>query len=151
MTWRPQREPTRVGDASIQYLRSDHGEGAHDVTVAGVTVRVLPDDSTSTRKRYAAILEAMATAHAISRWSAVVLVHTSDEDPVEISGWDGSTRTGTADEEFDPVAYLVGYLVTAGIRNIEVEGEPILAPRGQWRLDLREDGSAVATFTGGKP
>lgn len=128
MTWKPQRDPKVIGDASIQYLRSDqtHGhEGAHDVTLGGLTVRVLPDGHTTARKRYDTILEAVTTAQAVTRWKV--------------------------DLHFDPVAYLVGYLMTAGLTSIEIEGEPVFArpeAKGQWLLELRDDGTTEAKWMG---
>lgn len=136
MTWKPLKDPQEIGPAVVQYLRStDHGhEGAHDVALAGLTVRVLPDPRTTARKRSHTIREALGT---ISDLQGAVFKLEGLEEPVE----------------FDPVAYLIGSLVLDGATNIEVDGEPVL-PRpsaaGQWTVELRDDGEVVATYLGGR-
>lgn len=124
MTWSPVGDPQEIGAGHRQYLSGTHShEGGHDVALAGLTVRVLPDGHTSPRKRSQAIAEALQTV------------------PV-LAG---------ASDSFDPVAYLVGVLVMEGARRIEVDGVDLFpAPPaiGQWRLDLVGDGHVAATFLG---
>lgn len=140
MTWKPLKDPQEIGPAVVQYLRStDHGhEGAHDVALAGLTVRVLPDPRTTARKRSHTIREALHTIDAVTR-VPLDMAYVSDQDSDALDG-------------FDPVAYLIGSLVLDGATNIEVDGEPVL-PRpsaaGQWTVELRDDGEVVATYLGG--
>lgn len=53
MTWKPHKDPRDLSPGvSVQALRSGHShEGAHDVTVDGRTLRVLPDPHTTGRQR----------------------------------------------------------------------------------------------------
>jgi len=60
MTWKPHKEPRKLSvgpitahlDVEVQSLRSGHThEGAHDVTVNGKALRVLPDPHTTGRQR----------------------------------------------------------------------------------------------------
>lgn len=139
MSWKKHTDPRVIGDSTIQYLRSAHHghEGAHDVTVAGVTLRVLPDPHTTGRRRSDMIVRAVTTAEYVTRTAK------------ELAVTDDAREKGL--KEFDPFAYVVGYLITGGVRNLEIEGEPIHprpAARGQWHLELRDDGTAEATFIG---
>ena len=53
MSWKPHKDPRDlIPGVSVQALRSGHShEGAHDVTVDGRTLRVLPDPYTTGRQR----------------------------------------------------------------------------------------------------
>ncbi len=63
MSWLP--EDTRHlyfsgNEIAITYLRSRHGhEGAHDVTLYGHELRILPTPNTTARKRYRALMDAI--------------------------------------------------------------------------------------------
>ncbi len=60
MSWLAE-ETRQVGDdVTITYLRSRHGhEGAHDVTLYGHELRILPTPATTARKRYRALVDAI--------------------------------------------------------------------------------------------
>ena len=53
MTWKNHKDPRELAPGvEVQALRSGHThEGAHDVTVNGKTLRVLPDPHTTARQR----------------------------------------------------------------------------------------------------
>ncbi len=60
MSWRS-GETRQVADtATGTYFRSRHGhEGAHDVTLYGHELRILPTPNTTARKRYRALVNAI--------------------------------------------------------------------------------------------
>lgn len=132
MSWKPHRPPTVIGDASIQYLRGDQThrhDGAHDVAVDGHTLRVLPQPHTTARRRYDSILRATTTCEEVA----------------------AALAFGYADFGFRPHAYLIGYLLTAGIRHLELDGRPLFdrpEATGQWSVVLTDRGGLEATWLG---
>jgi hypothetical protein len=61
MDWTPVVEPRVVAGATVQTIRAAATNVAgHDVTVDGRTLRVLPEDVTTSRKRSCIISEALA-------------------------------------------------------------------------------------------
>lgn len=99
MSWKPHRDPIELDTgARVQTLRSaESSEGAHDVHLTGHTIRVYPDGTTTTRKRYDTISRAATAASAAARAT------------------DG-----------DETAFFVGLCVTAGLTRLEIDGTPLI-------------------------
>ncbi len=105
MSWLPEETRQVADDITVTYLRSRHGhEGAHDVTLYGHELRILPTPNTTARKRYRALVDAIG---AISKLNALDLV----------------------DGGIDPVAYVVGALVVAGAYRLLLDGQPLCGYR----------------------
>ncbi len=123
MSWLPEETRQVTDNITVTYLRSQHGhEGAHDVTLYGHELRILPTPNTTARKRYRALVDAIGVINAI----AGVVVH-------------------------DPVAYVVGALVVAGAYRLLLDGQPLIPvddAAGVWRLELAHAGQVRATYTG---
>lgn len=60
MSWLPEDTRQLTDDVTVTYLRSRHGhEGAHDVTLYGHELRVLPSPPLTARKRYRVLVDAI--------------------------------------------------------------------------------------------
>ncbi len=60
MSWLPEETRQVADDITVTYLRSQHGhEGAHDVTLYGHELRILPTPNTTARKRYRGLIDAI--------------------------------------------------------------------------------------------
>ncbi len=60
MTWLAEDTRYIADGVVVTYLRSRHGhEGAHDVTLYGHELRILPTPNTTARKRYRALVDAI--------------------------------------------------------------------------------------------
>ncbi len=60
MSWLPETTHILMDDVTVTYLRSRHcHEGAHDVTLYGHELRILPTPNTTARKRYRALMDAI--------------------------------------------------------------------------------------------
>ena len=124
MSWLPEDTHQLADDVAVTYLRSRHGhEGAHDVTLYGHELRILPTPGTTARKRYRVLVDA-------------------------IGAIDGLDREGAA---INPISYVVGALVTAGAYRLLLDGQPLIPAddaAGLWRLELAHAGQVRATYIG---
>lgn len=60
MSWLPEDTRHLTDDVTVTYLRSRHGhEGAHDVTLYGHELRILPSPPLTARKRYRVLVDAI--------------------------------------------------------------------------------------------
>lgn len=60
MSWLPEDTRQLFDGITVTYLRSRHGhEGAHDVTLYGHELRILPTSNTTARKRYRVLVDAI--------------------------------------------------------------------------------------------
>ncbi len=60
MSWLPEETRQVADNITVTYLRSRHGhEGAHDVTLYGHELRILPTPNTTARKRYRGLVDAI--------------------------------------------------------------------------------------------
>ena len=127
MSWLPEETRQVTDNITVTYLRSQHGhEGAHDVTLYGHELRILPTPATTARKRYRGLVDA-------------------------IGAIDGQTSMPPTYKQIDPVAYVVGSLVVAGAYRLLLDGQPLIPvddAGGVWRLELAHAGQVRATYIG---
>ncbi len=121
MTWQPHLERTvKATSLTVSTLRSAHShESAHEVTLAGRTLRVLPDGHTSAKKRSYTITE-VATA-------TVML----SEEQILCQLVGALVMSGATALELDGQALM-----------------PASDRRGQWRVVLNDDGTVAAAYLG---
>ena len=123
MSWLPEDTRQLSDDVTVTYLRSRHShEGAHDVTLYGHELRILPTPGTTARKRYRVLVDAIGASYVFKGVIAI-----------------------------DPVAYVVGALVVAGAHRLLLDGQPLIPvddAAGVWRLELAHAGQVRATYIG---
>ena len=121
MSWLSEDTRQLNDDVAVTYLRSRHShEGAHDVTLYGHQLRVLPSPSTTARKRYRVIVDAIGAVD----------------------------RLGHIDQLAYVVGQLVtngAYNLLLDGEPLMPTGDAA----GIWRLELAQAGQVRATYVGG--